>query len=142
METYERMSLQEAERQIKRRVEERVRYGESEAPLLLKGKALMALMERALKGEATEADMKPIVGQFGNKYWMRRFYTAVVSWALYSKEYISSVHRLASALGGGKGTLEVCAGSGHGGTIRCRQCPDASTTLGRGKSIVPIVNKP
>jgi len=111
MKTYERMTLQEAERHIKRRVEERVRYGESEA-LLHKGEALMALMEKALRGEATEADMKPIVEKFSNKHWMRRFYTAVVSWALYSKEYISSVRRLTHELGGAAGVIEVCAGSG------------------------------
>ena len=112
MKTYERMTLQEAEKSIVATIKERGLYGEPQAPLLRKGRALMALMESALKGEATEADMKPIVEEFGNKYWMRRFYTAVVSWALYSKEYISSVRRLAHVLGGGRGTLEVCAGSG------------------------------
>jgi len=113
MKSYDRIDISKAQEAIDKCIEEYAGdWPSKRRSMKKKGKELIALMEKALKGEATAQDMRPIARDFANKYWMRGVYTACVSWPLYSKEYISSVHRLASALGGGKGTLEVCAGSG------------------------------
>ena len=90
------------------------------------GEKLLAMMEKALNLEATEAEMLEAVREFDLQWWLRPIYTSTVSWALYSKEYVESLQRLLQAVTGREHpkVLEVAAGKGLLGSLPNWACTD------------------
>jgi hypothetical protein len=66
------------------------------------------LVELGLAGKLTPDDVHRLLPYNINSLYLRDAYTSLVSWALYTTEYLDSLERLLR----GKRVLEVCAGTG------------------------------